>query len=152
MLEHLLFIISNLDNILLQHFFKFINAFNLCNKLLQYFSFINLFISICATYCCNIFNLLHTYIYNWPLQPFSQDYSLASHINHVVCVNFICEWRDLQFNIDSWRQIFWETFSWQVYFLSEFLPETCWEEVAEEIFSYFIFWWLTWDTNPGFCV
>ena len=29
-----------------------------------------------------------TYIHNWPLQPFSQDY--------VVCVNFIHKWRDLQ--------------------------------------------------------
>ena len=41
-----------------------------------------------------------TYLLNWPLQPFSQDYGLASHITHVVCVNFSREW-DLQFNIDS---------------------------------------------------
>ena len=26
------------------------------------------------------------YIHNWPLQPFSQDYDLASHTTHVVCV------------------------------------------------------------------
>ena len=45
-------------------------------------------------------------IHNWPLQPFSQDYGLASHITHVVCVNFICEWWDLQFNVDSKREIF----------------------------------------------
>ena len=32
----------------------------------------------------------HTYKHNWPLQPFSQDYELASHITHVVCINFIC--------------------------------------------------------------
>ena len=42
-----------------------------------------------------------TYIHNWPLQPFSQDYGLASHTTHVVCVNFMREWRDLQFNVDS---------------------------------------------------
>ena len=42
----------------------------------------------------------NTYIHNWPLQPFSQDYGLASH-THVVCVNFILELRDLQFNVDS---------------------------------------------------
>ena len=24
-----------------------------------------------------------------------------------------------------------------------------WEEIAEEIFFIFHFWWLTWDTNPG---
>ena len=37
---------------------------------------------------------LHIYIYNWPLQPFSQDYGLASHTTHVVFVNFICERRN----------------------------------------------------------
>ena len=44
-----------------------------------------------------------TYIHNWPLQRFSQDYGLASHTTHVVGVNFIREWRDLQFNVDSER-------------------------------------------------
>ena len=34
---------------------------------------------------------IHTYIYNWTLQAFSQDYSLASHATHVGCVNFIRE-------------------------------------------------------------
>ena len=43
----------------------------------------------------------YTYIHNWPLQPFSQDYGLASHTTYVVCVNFIREWRDLQSNFDS---------------------------------------------------
>ena len=37
----------------------------------------------------------HKYIQNWPLQPFSQDYVLVSHATYVVCVNFICDWRDL---------------------------------------------------------
>ena len=48
----------------------------------------------------------HTYIHNWPLQPFSQDYGLASGITHVVCFNFIYKWRNLQFTVDSERQIF----------------------------------------------
>ena len=39
---------------------------------------------------------IHT---KWPLQSFSQDYGLASHITYIVCVNFINDWRDLQFNI-----------------------------------------------------
>ena len=47
-----------------------------------------------------------TYIHNWSLQPFSQDYVLAAHTAHVVCFNFIREWRDLQFNIYSELQIF----------------------------------------------
>ena len=45
-------------------------------------------------------------IHNWSLQPLSQDYGLASHTTHVVCVNFIRGWLDLQFNVDSERQIF----------------------------------------------
>ena len=32
------------------------------------------------------------YIHNWPLEPFSQDYGLSSHITHVMRVNFIHEW------------------------------------------------------------
>ena len=51
--------------------------------------------------------MCYTYIYNWPLQPFSQDYSLASH-TRVVCVNFIHEWLDPHFNDDSERQMFKE--------------------------------------------
>ena len=34
--------------------------------------------------------------------------ALASRTTYVVCVNFIREWRDLQFNIDSEGQIFFE--------------------------------------------
>ena len=34
---------------------------------------------------------IDSYIHNWPLQHFSQDYGLAAHIAHVVCVNFIRE-------------------------------------------------------------
>ena len=33
--------------------------------------------------------------------------------------------------------IFLKSFSWQFYLLLEFLPEICWKEVTEEIFSYF---------------
>ena len=57
-------------------------------------------------------NLIHT------LQPLSKDYGLASHTSHVVCFNFIHDSKDQQFNVDSERQIFWATFSWQVYLLS----------------------------------
>ena len=58
---------------------------------------------------------MHTYIHNRPLQPFSQDYGLASHNTHVVYVSFIREWRHLQFNVDYERQIFEKLFSWQIY-------------------------------------
>ena len=53
---------------------------------------------------------LHTYIticYN----PSVWIIVRVSHTNYVVCVNFICEWRDLQFKIDSeWQVSLWETF------------------------------------------
>ena len=41
-----------------------------------------------------------------PLQPFSQDYELASGTTYVVCANFIHEWRDLLFKVDTELQIF----------------------------------------------
>ena len=40
----------------------------------------------------------------------------TSYTTYVVCVNFVHEWRDQQFNVNSERQIVWETFSWQVNF------------------------------------
>ena len=45
----------------------------------------------------------HAYIHNRSLQSFSQDYNLVAHNGHIVCVNFIREWWDLQFKVDSKR-------------------------------------------------
>ena len=61
---------------------------------------------ICKTY------VWYTYIHNWSLQPFGQDY-WPSFLNYLccVCVNYIYKWRDLQFKVDFERQIFWETFN-----------------------------------------
>ena len=53
-----------------------------------------------------IHKYIHAYIHNWSLQPFSQGYDLALNTTYVVCVNFIHEWRDLQFKADSERQSF----------------------------------------------
>ena len=50
---------------------------------------------------------LYTYIHNWFLLTFSQDYDIGSHTTYIVCVN---EWRDLQFKVDSERQIFEKLF------------------------------------------
>ena len=89
--------------------------------------------SICFPFLKYIY--IHTNIighYN----PSIRIIDLFFHTTYVVCVNFIHKWRDLQFKVDSKRQI-WETFSWQFYLLSEFLPEICWEEIAEEILFVF---------------
>ena len=96
--------------------------------------------------------MLYTYIHNWPLQPCSQDYGLASHITHVVGVNFMRKQRELQFNVDSEQQIFEKLFHGRFILLSEFLSEICWEEIGLEIFFFFhiSFCYLTRNTNPGF--
>ena len=64
-----------------------------------------------------------TYIIGY-YNPSVRIIDLVSHTIYVVCVNFIHKWRDdLQFKVDSERQIFFKNFSWQFYLLSEFLPE-----------------------------
>ena len=47
---------------------------------------------------------------SWLLQLLSQDYNLAAHTTYVAFVNFIHEWRGLQFNVDTERQIFEKIF------------------------------------------
>ena len=47
-----------------------------------------------------------TLLSNWSLQPFRQDYNLASHNTYAVCVNFKYERRYLQFKVNFERQIF----------------------------------------------
>ena len=56
--------------------------------------------------------LLHIYIHNWPLQPFSW----FSHTTYLVCVNFIHKLRDLQFKVGSEPQNFLRNFSCQILF------------------------------------
>ena len=46
-------------------------------------------LSTYITDMCTIHSRKQTYIYNWSLQPFRQDYGLASHTTHVVCVKFL---------------------------------------------------------------
>ena len=72
------------------------------------------------------------------IQPFSQDYGLASHATHVVCVNFI---RNRTYNF----------FTASLFTLRGFAKK-CWEEIAEKICFFFqiSFWCLTWDMNQGF--
>ena len=91
---------------------------------------------------------LDTYIHMYIIGKYNhlvRITSLAFHTTDVVYVNFIYEWRDLQFNFDSERQIFWETFHGRFILYPEFLPEICWEEKADQIF-FFIF---RFDVWPG---
>ena len=58
-----------------------------------------------------------------------------------VCMSYIWGFEE--------RQIFWKIFNGN-FICSQFSPEICWEEIDEEIFSNISFWYLIWDTNPGF--
>ena len=66
----------------------------------------------------------HTYLHNWPLQPFRQYFGLDSHTTHVVCVNFVRDWRDLQFNVDSERQIFEKLFNGNLFYSQSFCQKS----------------------------
>ena len=70
-----------------------------------------------------------TYLAMIIIAHYSQDYDVAFHTTYVVCINFMHEWRDLEFKVDSERQIFEKHF------------------IAIFIFS---FWYLTWGLNSGF--
>ena len=67
-------------------------------------------------YNFSIFSALHAYIidhYNLSVRIIG----LAPHTTNVVCVNFIHKWRDLQFKVDSEKQIFFlRNFSLQFLF------------------------------------
>ena len=82
---------------------------------------------------------MHTYIHNWSLQPSVRNIDLVSHTAYVVCVNFVHKWRDLQFKVDSERQIFWETFSLQVFIYSQSVcPKSAKKKSPKKYFSYFV--------------
>ena len=77
------------------------------------------------------------YKYNLPLQYFSQDYGLASHTTHAVCDNFIHEWRDLQCNVNSVRQISEKlSHGRPMYSQSNMLRRNCRRNIF--FFSYFV--------------
>ena len=104
--------------------------------------------------CSSLLYALHTdidtYIHNWRLQPFSQDYGLASHISHVECVNCIYQWRELQFNVESERQIFKKLFHRRFIYSQRFCLKSAERKSSKKyIFSYLVLS-LTWVTNPGF--
>ena len=90
---------------------------------------------------------MDTYIHKRSSQPFSQDYSLASHNTHVVCVNFIYEWRDLQFNVDSEWQIF-KKLSWHVYYSQSFCQKSA-ERKSPKKYFFFIFRFDVWPEIPN---
>ena len=61
----------------------------------------------------------------------------------MLCVNFIHEWRDLQFKVDSERQIF-EKFFMAILFALSILAKFCREKIAEEVL--FVFCYDVWPS------
>ena len=88
---------------------------------------------------------IHTYLHNWSLQPFSQVYDQASHITYVVCVNFIYEWRNLQFKVDTEQQIIEKLFNRNFLYSQRNLLRESW---ARNILIFF-FWCQSWDLKAG---
>ena len=66
---------------------------------------------------------LHMYIHSWLLQSFSQDYNLASHIAHVMRINFIHECWGIHLKADL-KELIFETLFIATLF-TEFLPDGC---------------------------
>ena len=92
---------------------------------------------------------IHTYIighYN----PSVRIIDLVSHTTYVVCVNFIHKLRDLQFKVDSERQIFWETFHGNFIYSQSFCQISTERGNRRRNTFRISFRCLAWDTNPGF--
>ena len=64
--------------------------------------------------------------------------NLVSHTNYVLCVNFIHKWRDLQFKVDSERQIFWETFHGNFISSQDYCQKSAERKSPKKYFSYFV--------------
>ena len=72
--------------------------------------------------------------------------NLASHTIYVVCVNFIHEWRDLQFKVVSERQTFEKLFMTILFTLTVFAKNL----LRGNRRILFVLFFLAWGSNPGF--
>ena len=89
---------------------------------------------------------IRTYIHNHSVRISD----LVSHATDVVRVNFIHKWRYQQFKVDCERQIFWESFSWQLYLPSEFFARNLLRANRRRNNFRILFWCLAWGSTPGF--
>ena len=83
-----------------------------------------------------------------PLQPFPQDYDLASHTTDVVFFNFIREWRDLQFNVDSERHIFQKLFHIKLIYCQSLCQKSAEKKSPNKYFHIFV-WMPELGYEPG---
>ena len=85
------------------------------------------------------FFLRSLFIHNRPLQS----------INHMVCVNFLHEWPDLRFKVDSEWNIFWQTFHGNFFTLRLYTINLLRGNRLRSTFC-ILFWCLAWGWKPGF--
>ena len=92
-------------------------------------------------------HFIHTYIighYN----PSVRIIDIVSHSTYVVCVHFIYKWRDLQFKVNSERQILLRKFLW--YLLTHrVFPRNLRRDNRRRNTFYILFWCQAWGSNPG---
>ena len=82
---------------------------------------------------------LHTYIYIiGHYNPSVRIIDLVSHTTCVVCVNSIHKWRDLQFKVDSERQLFEKLFRAILFYSQSFCQKSAERKSPKKYFSYFI--------------
>ena len=82
------------------------------------------------------------------LQSCSKNYNLASHSTYIVQVNFIHERRNLQFKVDSERQIFVKLFIAILFTLRVIARNLLRGSRRSNIFIFTI-WYLTWSLNSS---
>ena len=75
---------------------------------------------------------------------------LVSHTTYVVCVIFIYKWGDLQFKVDSERQIFYEKHFTAILFTLRIFARNLLRGDRRRNTFRISFWCLAWDSNPGF--
>ena len=85
----------------------------------------------------------HTYIHNWPLQSFSQDYWPS--FSHLWCVLILyIKWRGLHFKVGSERQIFWETFHRNFTYSQSFCQKSAVRGNRRKNTFRILYWCLAW--------
>ena len=99
------------------------------------FSIVNLF------YCVKnrkLFQINCNYIHNCHYKLLVRIIDLVSHTTYIVRVNFVHKWRDLQFKVDSERQIFWETFHGNLIQNQSFCQKSAESKSQKKYFLYFV--------------
>ena len=65
-------------------------------------------------------------------------------------VNFIHKWKDIQLKVDSERQIFSRSFSWQFYLRFRVIARILLRGNQRRNTFCILFWCLAWGSSPGF--